>query len=87
MGHLRSRRVLAFILVAAAMLAASTAHAQSELQRCLSLPSNTNAAVAEYCQGIRAAEQQQNQSAAFQHYLRSAQMGYSVAQAVVGAAY
>lgn len=78
---------LALSLFAAALLLPHAARAQSELQRCLSLPANTNAAVAEYCQGIRAAEQQQNQSAAFQHYLRSAQMGYSVAQAVVGAAY
>ncbi len=76
---------LALPLFAAALLVPHAARAQSELQRCLSLPAN--AAVAEYCQGIRAAEEQQNQTAAFQHYLRSAQMGYSVAQAVVGAAY
>jgi TPR repeat protein len=69
------------------LLIAPYLHAQSELQRCLSLPANARPAMAEYCQGIRAAEQEQNQSEAFQHYLRSAQMGYSVAQAVVGAAY
>lgn len=81
-------RRASFALALFASALCHTAHAQqSELSRCLSLPSNANAAVAEYCQGIRAAEQQQNQSAAFQHYLRSAQMGYALAQAVVGAAY
>lgn len=91
MGQQRFRRLrtgFALAVFTAASLFCRPADAQtSELQRCLSLPGNSGPAVAEYCRGIRAAEQDQNQTAAFQHYLRSAQMGYAVAQAVVGAAY
>ena len=83
-----SARLMPFML---SLLMASAAQAQqSEVQRCLSLAPGSNAAVAEYCQGIFAANGTrgpQNQAAAFQHYLKAAQMGYAEAQAVVGAAY
>jgi TPR repeat protein len=83
-----SARLMALLSL---LLMANTAQAQqSEVQRCLSLPPGSNAAVAEYCQGIFAANGTrgpQNQAAAFQHYLKSAHMGYAEAQAVMGAAY
>lgn len=79
------------LLVVVALALPGFAHAQqSELQHCLSLPSNAAAAVIEYCQGMRASVgygMPQNRALAFQHYLKAAEMGYADAQAVVGAAY
>ncbi len=63
---------------------------QSDLQRCLSLPTNAGAAVAEYCEGIRAAAgfgMPRDMTLAFQHVLKAAEMGYADAQAMVGDGY
>jgi TPR repeat protein len=73
------------------LLAAIPAMAQqSQLQRCLSLPRGGDPALAEYCEGILAANGNngpQNPAAAFQHYFKAAEMGSADGQAAVGAAY
>jgi TPR repeat protein len=82
-------RLIALAL-AVPMLSNAARAQQSEVQRCLSLPQDAEASLVEYCQGIRAASgigMPQNRAAAFQHYLKAAEMGYAQAQATVGAAY
>jgi TPR repeat protein len=78
------------LVMALLVIAAAASAQQSEVQRCLSVSPRSDPAIAEYCQGIFAANATngpQNQAAAFQHYLKAAQMGYAEAQAVVGVAY
>ena len=78
------------LVVALLVIGAAASAQQSEVQRCLSVSPRSDPAIAEYCQGIFAANATngpQNQAAAFQHYLKAAQMGYAEAQAVVGVAY